>query len=105
MMCSTAPVGSPVSLAVVSTSSTSAELSWSSPPVHQLNGVLRHYVVIIQEVDSGRNSSLTSIQPSVVLSGLHPYYTYNFAVCAVTTDIGPCEYFEPVQLPEDGNVH
>ena len=87
---------------IESTTSMSATLSWTSPPQHQLNGVLRNYVVIIQELSTGRNSSLTSIHPQIVLGDLHPFYMYNFSVCAVTIDIGPCEYFEPVQLPQDG---
>ena len=85
-----------------STTSTSITLSWSPPPEDQLNGVLRHYVVIIEETDTSRNTTLTSISPQVVLSDLHPFYTYNFAVCAVTTGVGPCVYYEPVQLPQDG---
>ena len=101
-MTHTAPVAAPVSLMIGSTTSTSTTLSWSPPPQHLLNGVLRHFVINIQEVDSGRNNSMTSIDTQFVLSGLHPFYIYNFAVCAVTVDTGPCAYFEPVQLPEDG---
>ena len=100
----TAPTGAPISLLIESTTSTSVTLSWSSPPQHQLNGVLRNYVVIIQELDTGRNSSLTSIHSQIVIGDLHPFYTYNFSVCAVTTDIGPCTYFEQVQLPQDGKL-
>ena len=87
---------------IESITSTSVTLSWDPPPQHQLNGVLRNYVVIILELSTGRNSSLTSINPQIVLGDLHPFYMYNFSVCAVTSDIGPCEYFEPVQLPQDG---
>ena len=98
----TAPDGAPVSLVIESTTSISCSLTWSPPPEDQLNGLLRHYVIIIEEVDTGRNTSLTSTEPQIALSNLHPFYTYNIAVCAVTTDIGPCVYFDPVQLPQDG---
>ena len=97
-----APIGSPVSLEVVSTSSSSVTLSWSPPPDVQLNGVLRHYILIVQELDSGRNVTLTSTDSVIVLSDLHPYYSYAIAVCPVTIDTGPCANFEPVQLPQDG---
>ena len=97
-----APVGTPVSLTVGSGTLTSVILSWSAPPEAQLNGIIRHYVVIIEETDTGKNTTQTSINPQIVLSSLHPFYTYNFAVCAVTIDIGPCVYYEPVQLPQDG---
>ena len=97
----TAPVGSPVSLEVVTTLSTSVTLSWSPPPEVQLNGVLRHYVLTVQELDSGRNVTLTSISSTIVLSDLHPFYTYAIAVCPVTIDIGPCANFDSIQLPQD----
>lgn len=100
----TAPVGSPISLMVGFTTSTSASLSWSPPPQNLLNGILRHYVVLVQEIDSGRNTSLMSIDPQIILNNLHPFYSYNFAVCAVTTDTGPCAQFETVQLPQDGKL-
>ena len=61
-------------------------------------------MVISLELNTGRNSSSISIHPQIVLGDLHPFYTYNFSVCAVTTDVGPCEYFEPVQLPQDGGL-
>ena len=101
---SIAPVGSPVSLEIVSTSSTSVTLSWSPPPEVQLNGVLRHYILIVQEVDSGGNVTLTSTDSLIVLSDLHPFYSYAIAVCPVTVDTGPCANFEPIQLPQDGRL-
>ena len=99
-----APIGSPVSLEVVSSSSTSVMLSWSPPPEVQLNGVLRHYVLIVQELDSGRNVTLTSTDSLIILSDLHPFYSYVIAVCPVTVDTGPCANFEPIQLPQDGKL-
>ena len=101
----TVPVGAPSSLVIGSTTSTSITLSWSPPPEDQQNGMIRHYVVITEETDSRRNTTLTSIHLQIVLGDLHPFYTYKFAVCAVTTDIGPCAYYDPVQLPQDGNYY
>lgn len=46
-----------------------------------------------------------SIQPQVVVGDLHPFYAYNIGVCAVTSDVGPCAYFNRIQLPEDGKLH
>lgn len=91
-----------MSLMVVSSTSTSLTLSWSPPPQDQLNGVLRHYVVIVEELDSGRNLTLTSINSQIVLADLHPFYTYRVSVCSVTLGVGPCAYFQPVQLPQEG---
>ena len=100
----TAPLGSPVSLEILSTLSTSVMLSWRPPPEGQLNGVLRHYVLNVRELDSGRNFTLMSIDSMIVLRDLHPFYSYTIAVCPVTVDIGPCAYFEPIQLPQDGKL-
>ena len=82
----------------------SLTLSWSPPPEDQLNGLLRHYVVVLQELESGRNLTLTSTNPRLLLGDLHPFYTYGVAVCPVTVDMGPCAYLEPVQLPQDGMI-
>ena len=79
-------------------------LSWRPPPEGQLNGVLRHYVLNVRELDSGRNFTLMSINTMIVLSDLHPFYSYEIAVCPVTVDIGPCAYFEPILLPQDGKL-
>lgn len=89
-------------LIIGSTSSTTIALSWSPPPEDQLNGVIRHYIVIVEEIDSGRSFTLVSPSPHIVLGDLHPFYTYNVSVCPVTVSTGPCAYFEPVQLPPDG---
>ena len=62
-------------------------------------------MLIVQELDSGRNFTLMSTDSLIVLSDLHPFYTYTIAVCPVTVDTGPCAYFEPVQLPQDGEVY
>lgn len=97
-------IGSPVSLEVVSSSSTSVTLSWSPPPEVQLNGVLRHYVLFVQELESGRNVTLMSTDSLIILSDLHPFYSYAIAVCPVTVDTGPCANFEPIQLPQDGKI-
>lgn len=98
-------MGVPVSLEVVSSTSTSLTLSWSPPPQDQLNGVLRHYLVIVEELDSRRNLTLMSINSQVILGDLHPFYAYRVSVCPVTLGVGPCAYFEPVQLPQEGMLH
>ena len=79
-------------------------LSWSPPPEEQLNGVLRHYVLVVQELDSGRNVTLTSTDSMIVLSDLHPFYNYAISVCPVTVNTGPCANFETIQLPQDGKL-
>ena len=97
-----APVGAPVLLAIESTTSTSISLTWDPPPDDQLNGVLRQFVILVEEIDTGRNFTMTSTEPQMVVGNLHPFYTYIISVCAVTIDIGPCAYYDPVQLPQDG---
>ena len=62
-------------------------------------------MIVVAELDSGRNFSLTSIHPQIVLGDLHPFYTYNISVCPVTVDVGPCAYFESVKLPQDGKPY
>ena len=61
-------------------------------------------MLIIRELDSGRNITLMSFNSMIVLNDLHPFYTYAIAVCPVTIDIGPCANFDSILLPQDGKL-
>ena len=41
----------------------------------------------------------------IVLSDLHPFYTYAIAVCPVTIDVGPCAHYDPIQLSQDCKLY
>jgi len=87
--------------------SNSIHLQWRPPPAEDLNGIVRAYVVIISEQETGRSDNLTSRNLTSRLNelsirNLHPFYGYNFSVCAVTVSQGPCTELYSLQTLEDG---
>ena len=88
-------------LIIQASSSMSVTLTWGAPPEEHQNGVIRHYRITVHELDTSKNSTEISLHISSVISDLHPYYTYNFGVCAVTVGIGPCAYVGPIQLEQE----
>lgn len=74
------------------------------PPTADHNGIIRYFVIIITEIDTGSKFELTAEATLEVVSSLHPFYTYEVVVAAVTTDIGPFSDSIVFQLPEDGEM-
>ena len=88
---SAAPSGPPQSIAVTFVSSTTVELSWQPPPLDQQNGLIQSYTVVVFEVDTNTTQQIHQdfVQNSIVLTGLHPYYTYMVSVAGYTVGLGP----------------
>ena len=54
------------------------------------------------EGETGRQFELTSASTLAIVNDLHPYYTYTFAIAAVTVSQGPYSEGLSVQTLEDG---
>ena len=65
-------------------SSSGISLFWDPPPADAQNGIITRYMIRITEVETGRSFSLFSATTSVNVTSLHPYYTYNCTIAAVT---------------------
>ena len=97
-----APSGPPVGVSYLEVTSTSVTLSWNPPETSQHNGVIRSYTVNVQEEETGRSFSVNSTNTELSIGNLHPFYTYHFAVAAVTISQGPFTYEYTLQTLEDG---
>lgn len=76
---------------------------WEAPPVELQNGVIRHYQIVAFEVDTNRSFTYVATASTVFTVGeLHPYYTYRFAVQAVTVATGPPSTSVSVLTLQDG---
>jgi len=78
----------PVDLAVTVVSSRSVDLSWSAPPERIRNGLVLYFVVtIIQVSPPTENQPIDLETPNMELTvhSLHPAWSYEFAVSAVTS--------------------
>ena len=96
------PSGPPVGVSHLKVTSTSVTLSWNPPETSHQNGVIRSYIVIAREEETGQSFSVNSTSTELSIGNLHPFYTYHFAVAAVTISQGPFTYEYVLQTLEDG---
>ena len=98
-----APSHKPTSLRGAVLNSSSIELEWEPPPTEHQNGEIVSYTLLCSEIDSdGMVTKHISTSTMMTITGLHPYYTYNCSVAAVTVSQGP--FSDPVSITtfEDG---
>ena len=100
---SEAPSAPPRSLSGVAVGSTVVTLTWSSPPLIDINGIIRNYVIRIRERETSRVWIFQTTNSHTNITSLHPYYNYECEVAAHTISTGP--YTDPVsvQTMEAGN--
>ena len=99
-----APSAPPRNLSVIFVNSTTMMLSWDPPPFDQINGYIRHYIVVVTEHETASEFQEHPTTTQVTLQSLHPYYTYTCHVAVVTTGSGPYTGNLTIQLPEDGKI-
>ena len=71
-------------------------------PPQDPNGLIHGYRVNVTEVETGRMFQLSTNTTSIVIGFLHPYYTYNCTVVAVTIAPGPFSSVITVRTDEAG---
>ena len=102
----TGPSAPPVNPSGSSFTSTSITLSWSPPPVEHQNGIIRSYIINLIELETSAIYSYMSFATEstiqLTVNSLHPYYTYQFTITAVTIGSGPPTDTFTVQTLEDG---
>ena len=94
-----APSGSPVALMADKSSST-LTLCWEPPSIESQNGIIWQYVVYITENETDTTTHHYSNTTQLIISGLHPFYTYKCAVAAETIGVGPFSAILVIQLDE-----
>ena len=82
--------------------STAIQLQWEPPPLADQNGVIHSYLINISVAETGSSFQLTSETNALNISSLHPYYTYNITVAALTIAPGPYGVVLTIRMPEDG---
>ena len=102
---SEAPSAPPQSLSVIAISSTVVILTWSSPPLIDINGIIRNYFIRIRERETSQMWIFQTTNSHINITSLHPYYNYECEVAAHTIATGP--YTNPVivQTMEAGNQY
>ena len=69
---------------------------------HLQNGVIKEYMLYIWIGDS--STTTLSNTSYAIIEHLHPHYTYNVAVAAVTVALGPLSYPSTFTMPQDGKI-
>lgn len=84
-----APSGQPSNSSGVSLNSTHILLTWDPPPLNETHGDIQGYRITTVEQETGNIGVYSTEDTEVVAGPLHPYYTYNFSIQAVTVEPGP----------------
>ena len=82
--------------------STTLLISWMPPPFENQNGIIREYWVNITERETGVAYHLATAATTLTVSSLHPFYTYDCIIAAVTIAEGPYSVEVNITMPEDG---
>ena len=84
-------------------SSTQVHVAWQPPS--QPNGIIRHYEIILHNINTLQSSSVfvTGNKTSVTLDHLHPNYQYSCYVAAHSVTRGNLTSFtQNISLPQSG---
>ena len=95
------PIGVPRNVNVTITSPTTVTVTWNSPVLQHQNGIIQYYVIRISSVETGLTNTHTTELTTFTFSELHPFYTYNCKVSAVTIGSGPSVNIS-FTTPQDG---
>lgn len=99
------PSASPNGLVVTSVGVDYAEVRWNAPDSTDHNGIIRFYILIFMEQETAMNFTLTSTSTRLIITTLHPFYTYNVTIAAVTISPGPFSEHLMFMTLEDGKFH
>ena len=89
-------------VAATVTSSRSLSVSWNPPDRSERNGIIRHYYITLLSDFGAITRNISSMQRSIIISGLRPYTQYNCTVQAETVALGPTNDVIQVSTPQDG---
>ena len=77
-------------------------ISWNPPPFEHQNGMIHSYKLNVTEVETGIVTMHTTFTTATTLFSLHPYYTYEIRVSAVTVATGPYSQSISIRTNPDG---
>ena len=98
------PSGPPLNLTSTSTTSRNFTLQWLPPSDDLQNGIINYYLIEISVNESNEILNLMSESLNFTVTSLHPAYTYNCSVAAVTIGVGPYSDNHIVTTEEEGKL-
>ena len=97
-----APTGAPANLTAIQSTTQSLTLSWDLPRFDQQNGIIRYYIVTINDIANDTSWEVNVNATRTTIPGLQPFTTYNSTVAAFTVGRGPDSAPIMTTLPQGG---
>lgn len=101
----TEPDDPPQNLQGNATNATTLTLSWDPPHIEEQNGIIREYLINITEIETGETFLHSTPMTCITVTELHPFYSYESIVTAVTIGPGPYSSNFTIQMPQTGRIH
>ena len=89
---------------MIAVDSFTLNITWGQPPIDQINGIIQHYIVLVSVLETSNHFQYNSSDTSLLLTKLHPYYTYTVFVAAVTVGTGPYSIGYTIKTPPSGKI-
>ena len=99
-----APSSAPANPRTFLVTAESARLVWSPPVPGSENGIIRGYHINLTETNTTKQWDLISVDTRLLLDFLHPHYTYQCMIAAVTINVGPFTPGFNFTMSEDGEA-
>ena len=96
-----APSSPPLNVTTRTVNSTTIQVTWAPPAPENQNGIITLYNINVTVSETKSDFVLNASTTSLNVTGLHPHYTYTFAVTAVTIRPGPYSEPQAITTPED----
>lgn len=77
-------------------------VSWSPPSPNSVNGVIRNYIINLTVTETLGYRQYSSENTSLVITELHPFFTYTVYIAAVTIGSGPLSFGTSIRMPQYG---
>ena len=94
------PSASPSMVSVTAINPSTLSLSWNPLASYDANGIVREYIVHVFVQDLSEHYQYSTVNTSLLLTELHPYYTYTVYVAAVTIGRGPFSAGSSIRMPQ-----
>lgn len=99
----TGPSGAPVNVTVLLLNSTNINVSWEAPLQHLQNGIIQYYTVVVLGLNDRERREIAVYEALyAIVTNLHPHYSYDVSIAAVTVHDGPFSNSTVITMPQDG---
>ena len=89
---------------MIAVDSFTLNITWEQPSIDQINGIIQSYTISVSVMETLDHYLYISYNTSLLLTELHPYYTYTVLVAAITVGTGPYSIGYTIKTPPSGKI-